>query len=76
MKESLCEKENSWREMVCVFAERILMERNLELNVDEIVGKKVNNFVFIIRNRDIVGGGIEVVLNVLVGYLRYLEGIS
>lgn len=76
MKESLCEKENSWREMVCVFVERILMERNLELNVDEIVGKKVNNFVFIIRNRDIVGGGIEVVLNVLVGYLRYLEGIS
>ncbi|RIA04368.1 hypothetical protein BRARA_K01402 [Brassica rapa] len=76
MKESLCEKENSWREMARVSAERILMERNLEPNVDETVGKKVNNSAFITRNRDTVGGGTEAVLNALAGYLRYLEGTS
>ncbi|KAJ0263311.1 DNA photolyase [Hirschfeldia incana] len=76
MNESLCEKEKSWREMAHATAERILMERNLEPNVDEIAGKKVHNSAFITRNRDTVGGGTKAVLNALAGYLRYLEGTS
>ncbi|KAL0891016.1 hypothetical protein Bca101_014999 [Brassica carinata] len=76
MKEGLCEKEKSWRERAHASAERILMERNLEPNADEIIGKKVHNSAFITRSRDSVGGGTEAVLNALAGYLRYLEGTS
>lgn len=77
MKEGLSEKEKSWREMAHASAERILMERNLEPNVDGNLGKKkVHNSAFITRNRDSVGGGTEAVLNALAGYLRYLEGTS
>ncbi|CAH8304255.1 unnamed protein product [Eruca vesicaria subsp. sativa] len=81
MKESLCEKEKSWREIAHASAERILMKRNLkgnnmEPNVDGFLGKKVQNSAFITTNRDTIGGGTEAVLNGLAGYLRYLEGTS
>ncbi|CAH2077995.1 unnamed protein product [Thlaspi arvense] len=83
MKESLCEKENSWREIAQASVERVLMEKlgNLKgsrMNpiVEGSLGKKVQNSAFVTRKRDTVGGGTEVVLNALAGYLRYLEGTS
>jgi pimeloyl-ACP methyl ester carboxylesterase len=83
LKESLWEIENSWREMAQASAERVLMERlgnlkesSMEPIVDGSLGKKVDNSVFVTSKRDTVGGGNEVVLNALAGYLRYLEGTS
>ncbi|CAN8325888.1 unnamed protein product [Cochlearia groenlandica] len=83
MKESLCERESSWRKMSQVSAERVLTERlgnlkgsNMEPIVDGSLGKKVRNSAFVTRKRDVVGGGTEVVLSALAGYLRYLEGTS
>ncbi|CAL9226785.1 unnamed protein product [Arabidopsis halleri] len=83
LKESLCEKENSWREMAQASAERVLMERlgnltesSTEPIVDGSLGKKVDNSAFVTSKRDTVGGGNEAVLNALAGYLRYLEGTS
>lgn len=83
LKESLCEKENSWREMAEASAERVLMERlgnlkesSMEPIVDGSLGKKVDNSAFVTSKRDTVGGGNEAVLNALAGYLRYLEGTS
>ncbi|KAG7546233.1 Alpha/Beta hydrolase fold [Arabidopsis suecica] len=83
LKESLCEKENRWREMAQASAERVLMERlgnlkesSMEPNVDGSLGKKVDNSAFVTNKRDTVGGGNEAVLNALAGYLRYLEGTS
>ncbi|KAL1201177.1 Pheophytinase [Cardamine amara subsp. amara] len=83
MKESLCEKENSWRDMAQASAQRVLMERignlkgsSIEPTVDGSLRKKVPNSAFVTRKGDTVGGGTEVVLNALAGYLRYLEGTS
>ncbi|KAG7541535.1 Cryptochrome/photolyase N-terminal domain superfamily [Arabidopsis thaliana x Arabidopsis arenosa] len=83
LKESLCEKENSWREMAQASAERVLTERlgnlkesSMEPIVDGSLGKKVDNSAFVTSKRDTVGGGNEAVLNALAGYLRYLEGTS
>ncbi|XP_010433666.1 PREDICTED: uncharacterized protein LOC104717742 isoform X1 [Camelina sativa] len=84
MKESLCEKESSWRDMAHVSAERVLVERignlkkgsSVEPISDGSLRKKVHNSVFVTRKRDTVAGGTEVVLNALAGYLRYLEGTS
>ncbi|EFH43875.1 deoxyribodipyrimidine photolyase family protein [Arabidopsis lyrata subsp. lyrata] len=77
LKESLCEKENSWREMAEASAERVLMERlgnlkesSMEPIVDGSLGKKVDNSAFVTSKRDTVGGGNEAVLNALAGYLR------
>lgn len=81
MKESLCEKEISWRDMAQASAERVLVERignlkgsSMEPIIDGSLGKKVHNSVFVTIKRDTVAGGTEVVLNALAGYLRYLEG--
>lgn len=83
MKESLCEKEISWRDMAQASAERVLVERignlkgsSMEPIIDGSLGKKVHNSVFVTIKRDTVAGGTEVVLNALAGYLRYLEGTS
>ncbi|ESQ54774.1 hypothetical protein EUTSA_v10024578mg [Eutrema salsugineum] len=83
MKEILCEKENSWREISQASVERVLMEKTGNLKgsgsdrvLDGNLRKKVHNSAFVTRKRDIVGGGTEVVLNALAGYLRYLEGTS
>lgn len=83
LKESSCGKENSWREMAQASAERVLMERlgnlkgrGMEPIIDGSLGKKVHKSAFITRKKDTVGGGTEVVLNALAGYLRYLEGTS
>lgn len=83
MKESLCEKEISWRDMAQASAERVLVERignlkgsSMEPIIDGSLGKKVPNSVFVTIKRDTVAGGTEVVLNALAGYLRYLEGTS
>ncbi|EOA16132.1 hypothetical protein CARUB_v10004267mg [Capsella rubella] len=83
MKENLCEKEISWREMALASSEKVLVERtgnfkgsSMDPIIDGSLGKRVHNSAFVTRKRDTVAGGTEVVLNALAGYLRYLEGTS
>ncbi|VVA92596.1 unnamed protein product [Arabis nemorensis] len=83
MKESSCGQENCWREMAHASAEKVLMERlgnskgsSMEPVIDGRLGKKVHKSAFVTRKRDTIGGGTEVVLNALAGYLRYSEGTS
>lgn len=77
------ETRNSWLSLKNVSAEAMLQnkfqrsrEGNQRIHPKYTGVKRADNSVFVTSAGNVAGGGTDVVLNALAGYLRYLEGTA
>ncbi|KAM7266414.1 hypothetical protein ACFE04_004311 [Oxalis oulophora] len=82
VNESTLQSEKSWTSLKEISAETMLWKKSQNLTESnqnrtdrkQILVKRPKKSVFLLRKDNVVGGGTDVVLNALAGYLRYLEG--